>query len=221
MINKYKCVLLIVVYTIINFCTVNAQGKNNSENKKLYKKLDFYEIRGTNAIDAAIGSAVVNGDLPNPMFDVYFRVGFKHHITSHLNINFSYNKYNIAFEDIYNEGFMSFDLNLEYLIIPYERFTPYLYGGYGYNAANYFETNSAKAQGGLGIEIVPVEGLGVKLYGEYNYSFTDELDGLIVGESDDTFWRIGLGVNIYFGGKKRKERLLSSIETIINSNLIK
>jgi curli production assembly/transport component CsgG len=221
MITKPMCFLLTVVLTIFSLNITNAQDGNSELNNKLYKKIEFFNLRGVNAVHAAVGSSVINGDYPEAEFEIYFRIGFKHHFTSNFNINLSYNKYNLAFKDIYNEGFMSFDLNLEYLFTPYDRFTPFVFGGYGYNAANYFEMTSAKAQGGIGVECILIEGLGVKLFGEYNYSFSDELDGLVFGDSDDTFWRIALGVNIYFGGKKRKERLLNSIETIINSNLIK
>ncbi len=51
--------------------------------------------------------------------------------------------------------------------------------------------------------------------------FSDELDGLIAGETDDTFFRIGFGVNLYFGGKKKKQKRLSKIDTVIQSNLVK
>ncbi|BAO74598.1 curli production assembly/transport component CsgG [Winogradskyella sp. PG-2] len=181
----------------------------------------FFDYRGTNAIDAALGTAYFDGDLPDPEFEVYFRIGYKRHITNHLGINVIYNKYNIAFKDVYNEGFMSFDANLEFLFSPYTKFSPFIQAGYGYNANNYFEATSTKAQGALGFEYIVMDGVGFRLFGEYNYSFSDELDGLIAGDSDDTFYRIGFGVNLYFGGKKRKQKLLSRIDTVIQSNLVK
>ena len=93
--------------------------------------------------------------------------------------------------------------------------------GYGYNASNYFETTSDKVQAAAGFEFIVVDGVGLKLFGEYNYSFSDELDGIIAGESDDTFFRMGFGINLYFGGNKRKQRLWSKIDTVIKSNLVK
>ena len=50
--------------------------------------------------------------------------------------------------------------------------------------------------------------------------FTDELDGRIEGETDDVLIRAGLGLNIYFGGKKKKEAYRRKLKTVINSNLI-
>ncbi|EDP71662.1 hypothetical protein FBALC1_04222 [Flavobacteriales bacterium ALC-1] len=189
--------------------------------KSIKNRFAFFSYRGTHAVDMAAGSAIANGDYPDSEFELYFRVGYKLHVTSHLNVNFTYNKYNIEFKDVYNEGFMSFDLNLEFLLSPYTKFSPFLYAGGGYNASNSFISTATKAQGGFGFEYIFAEQrVGIKLFGEYNYMFTDELEGLIGGEADDTFVRIGLGLNIYFGGNKKKEALRKKLKTVINSNLI-
>jgi curli production assembly/transport component CsgG len=221
MITKSKHLILGVFLFVLSLHNIYAQEQNSEDNKELYSKLAFFELRGTNAIDVAIGTAVINGDFPDPQFDIYFKIGYKRFITNHLNLNFTYNKYSLAFRDTYNEGFMSFDLNLEYLFSPYEEFSPFIQAGYGYNAANYFESTTTKVQGALGIEYVAINGVGLKLFAEYNYTFSDELDGLIAGESDDTFFRIGFGFNLYFGGNKRKQKMLSQIDTVIQSNLVK
>lgn len=198
-----------------------SQEADDKKDKAISKRFLFFEKRGSHAIDLAAGSAIVDGDYSDSEFELYFRAGYKHHITSHLNLNFTYNKYNSAVKDVYNEGFMSFDLNLEYLLSPFRNVSPFIYVGGGYNASNYFETTATKAQGGLGIEFLIIEGVGLKLFGEYNYMFTDDhLDGLVSGETDDTLIRGGLGLNIYFGGNKKKEALRKKMKTVINSNLI-
>lgn len=225
MFTKYKT--LFVSFIIVILCINNVYSQEENEenkqtgNKDVYRKLAFFDLRGTNAIDAAVGTSLINNDYPEPEFGAFFRIGYKHHLTDHLNVNLTFNKYSIVFSDAFNEGYMSFDLNLEYMVSPYSNFSPFVFGGFGYNAANYFETTQTKIQGGIGIEYVVVEGLGVKLMAEYNQAFSNELEGLIVPGKDESFLRVGLGVNIYFGGEKRKEQLLKNIETIINSNLIK
>ncbi len=72
----------------------------------------------------------------------------------------------------------------------------------------------------MGIEVIITEGLSLKLFGEYNYTFFDELLGLIEVETDDTFIRFGFGLNVYFGGNKKKEALRKKLKTIINSSPI-
>ncbi|MBV7268443.1 outer membrane beta-barrel protein [Winogradskyella sp. WHY3] len=221
MIIKYKYILLTTLLTVFLLNSTYAQDENGETNKKLYKKIEFYDLRGTNAADMAIGTALITGDFPQPELGIYFRLGYKRHVTEHFGISLTFNRYNLAFDETFHEGFMSFDLNLEYLINPYHNISPFIYGGYGYNADTSFETTAAKAQGGLGIEFIVLEKFGVKLFGEYNYVFSDESNPIIQAESNIGFIRMGLGLNFYFGGNKRKQKLLDSIETIINSNLIK
>lgn len=220
MIPKINAIVLSIAMTIVSFNFSFSQETDERSEKSINRRYAFFDYRGSNAVDLAAGSAIIDGDYPESEFDVYFRIGYKHHITSHLNINFTYNKYNVVIKDIYNEGFMSFDLNLEFLFSPYTKFSPYLYAGSGYNASNDFELTATKAQGGLGFEFIFREGIGIKLFGEYNYMLTDELDGFIEGETDDLLFRMGLGLNIYFGGQKKKEALRRKMKTVINSNLI-
>lgn len=221
MISKFNIILLSIVTTLVSVNSTFSQEVDEKNKKSVINRYAFFEHRGSNAIDLAAGSAIMNGDYPSSEFELYFRVGYKHHITSHLNVNITYNKYNVAVKDLYNEGFMSFDFNIEYLLSPFSKVSPFLYVGGGYNASNYFVSTASKAQGGLGIEFILIEGLGLKLFGEYNYTFSDEhLDARIGGASDDTLIRAGLGVNIYFGGNKKKEALRKKMKTVINSNLI-
>ncbi|TDY07636.1 curli production assembly/transport component CsgG [Meridianimaribacter flavus] len=222
MIAKFKCIKTLVLIFLTFYATISfGQESESLDNSKAFKKLKFYDYRSDNVIDIAGGTSVMNGDyFTDPLFEVFFHVGYKRYIFPYLNINFGYNKFNLAYKDIFNEGFMSFDLNLEYTMLPYEKFTPYVFVGAGYNAANYFERTDMKAQAGLGVEYIVIEGLGLKLYADYNYVFTDELDGFEFGDADDVYWRIGFGINFYLGGTKKREKILAKLPTVINTNSI-
>ena len=210
---------ILVVIALCNFSSF-SQEATAAEIDNFYKKTFFYESRGTNVIELGVGASNSNGDLPDPVFEIASRIGYKRYIFPHLNIGLTYNKFNLAFKDGYNEGFMSFDLNIEYLISPYHKSSPFLFAGGGYNASNYFLQTATKFQGGGGIEIMVAERFGLKIMADYNYVLSDELDGKVFGASDDTYWRILFGVNLYFGGKNKKERALKGLPTIINSNPI-
>lgn len=175
------------------------------------------DVRGKNALSLGVGTSVMNGDLLNPMFEIYSHAGYKRFLGSSVAINLGYHKFNLAFEDTFNEGFMSFDLNLEWYVSPYNTFTPFLFAGAGYHAANYFETTETKVQGGLGLEYLMTERIGLKLFADYNYLFVDDVEGLVFGESDDAYWRVAIGINIYFG-KFLENKLAKKIPTVINSN---
>ncbi|MHA7843960.1 MAG: outer membrane beta-barrel protein [Winogradskyella sp.] len=223
-INKNK--FLTIIFIFLNLCFVSAQeeeiqsNQTQQSNKSLYRELDFLQLRGTHVVDGVVGTSMILGDYPDSELDVFFRLGYKYHILSNLNVNLSFNKYNIALSDTINEGFMSFDLNLEYLISPYNELSPFIFGGYGYNASSSFEETHTKVQFGLGLEYMVMDKLGIKLYGDYNYVLSNEMEGLIMPDNDESILRVGLGLNFYFGGNKRKEQILKNIETVINSNLI-
>ena len=134
-------------------------------------------------------------------------------------INFTYNKFNLGFKDIANNGFMSFDINVEGLLMPNKPFSPFVFAGVGLNASNYFKQSDIKTQMGFGIEYIVTRRLGLKLFTDYNYVFSDLVDGKEFGSSDDAFWRIGFGINYYFGNSKKKKEPISG-PSIINSNPI-
>ena len=85
------------LFTIISLFTINVLSAQNdrinlAENKEAFSKLIFYDYRGTNAGDLALGSAVMNGDYQNPLFEFYFKAGYKRFLSDHFNIGFSYHK---------------------------------------------------------------------------------------------------------------------------------
>ncbi|WP_298903752.1 Curli production assembly/transport component CsgG [uncultured Psychroserpens sp.] len=208
--------LLILVVCLIG-CQSVAQELSETPKEP---KTKFYEIRGTNAFDVALGTSVINGDFIDPMFEIYSHFGYKRHLTPHLAIDFGYHKFNLAYIDLFNEGFMSFDLNLELLVIPHERFSPFIFAGAGYNASNHFKQTAPKVQGGIGLECIVSNQFALKLYTDYNYVSSDTLDGLEAGASDDTYFRIAFGMNFYFGGAEKKAKILEDYSTEIESNSI-
>ncbi|MGJ8592859.1 MAG: Curli production assembly/transport component CsgG [Aquaticitalea sp.] len=192
----------------------------NTTDSLITTKTKFYQLRGNNTVDFGVGTSVMNGDHVDPEFEIYFHVGYKRYLSPYLNVNFSYNKFNLAYVDVFNEGFMSFDLNLESTLVPHSKFSPFLFAGGGYNASNYFDQTAIKFQGGGGIEYIVSDGIGLKFYTNYNHVMSDELDGLIAGASDDTYWRIGFGLNYYFRGRDTKHKIGRGEKSIIESNQI-
>lgn len=183
-------------------------------------RTEFYDLRGTNAFDVAVGTSVINGDFVDPMFEIYSHIGYKRSITPHFGIDIGYHKFNLAFIDVYNEGFMSFDVNLELTVLPHNKFSPFVFAGAGLNASNHFKETANKFQGGAGVEYIVSDKIGVKLYTDYNYVLSDTLDGLEAGDSDDTYFRLAVGMNFYFGGSKIKSKKLKEQATVIDSNLL-
>ena len=210
--------MLSIIICLITFnTTLHAQNSEN-EIDRLFRKASLLDLRGTNIFDIGAGSAVPNNDLPEPKFEIYFKGGYKRYITPHFYIGADYHKFNLANTDAPNNGFMSLDLNAYIFLLPYKKFTPYVFFGTGLTASNYFEESWQKVQFGLGVEYMIVEFIGLTLSSDYNYHFDDTLDGLEFGNSNDTFFRMSVGINFYFGGKQKQAKLMKNVPTVINSN---
>ena len=230
MIFKSKCVIIAMCITTFSLNSILAQKKTLrtdlvqkdtiSENTRLWNTLVFFDYRGINTIDIAVGGSKTTGDLPDSEFALYYKLGYKYFIKDHFNVNMTYHNYYVAFGDVYNERFTSIDFNFEYFVAPYTRFSPFVQAGIGSNFQNKSKNSSFKFQWTLGVEYIVTDGIGIKLFGEHNTNFSDELDGLSEGNTNDLAIRLGCGINFYFGGKKRKAERLSRIKTVIKSNLL-
>ncbi len=187
------------------------------------------ERRTNSAIHASIGSAIINGDYVNPKYEFSSKIGYKRFFAPYFNVNFNFNKFNLANKELVNEGYMSLDANLEYIVLPFDRLTPLIYAGGGSNISNYFKQVVPKVQAGIGIEYLITDAIGINAYGENNFVFTDDLDHMVAGKRDDMYWRVGFGLNIYLGKsnsefkdkreiekKKRRERNRIRRENIKN-----
>ena len=214
--NKYKLIKLAFVgFLIFSTSSIFSQEENSTQKSRFGS-----DIRAKNVVSLAAGASVINGDYVDPLFEIYSHVGYKRFLSKHFNINIGYHKFNLAYEDLFNEGYMSFDMNLEFLLMPDRTFSPFVFAGGGLNAANYFERIDSKIQGGVGIEYMVTERIGMKLMADYNYMFVDDIDGLVAGEADDVYWRMAFGLNLYFGNRKNKKRIKDNEPTVINSNPI-
>lgn len=223
---RYFIICLTMVFFSANFSFSQIENENKEKRKSnenaaaKFKTLVFFDYRGTNTFDAALGASSLIGDVESSEFGFYFKLGYKRSVLDNLFIGMSFNKYDLLYNEDVEQNLISFDLNLEFLALPYNRVSPFIYGGFGYNALDDFETNAVKIQGGIGVEYIVTDGLGIKLFGEYNYSLDAEMDFLINNQEDDSFLRVGLGVNLYFGGYNERQKRIKDIPTQIKSNPI-
>lgn len=190
--------------------------------KAIADKTTLYERnlgdkRTKNVFQLSAGGTLLDGDYPSKKVELMpVKVGYKRYLTDYFNLGLTYSKFNLGnrnvpgYESTY--GYMTFDLNGEVSVLPYDDLSPFVYAGIGYNVSNYFEEMDPKAQYGLGLEYLISKRIGVKLYAEQNFVLSDELDRLSSGKRDDFYWRFGAGINLYVGknsngrAAKRAER---------------
>ncbi|MBQ0769684.1 MAG: hypothetical protein KBT58_10350 [Bizionia sp.] len=93
--------------------------------------------------------------------------------------------------------------------MPFDRLSPFVFAGAGTNISNDFNSIHPKVFFGGGIEYLAFNNLGVSLFVDNNFVFSDDLDGSIRGTRDDMYLRAGVGLNFYLSNndpKKQEER---------------
>ena len=185
-----------------NFLDSYTQEKDEADLALLYGR-DRNVKRGKVGLEATGGVTYMAGDYPNPVAKPMLRGAVKYFLKPNLNLSASSNVFRLGNKEKLDVGYASLDLNLEYLLLPYDVFTPYFFGGFGTSFNSAFENYSNKIQYGAGLEYLITNDFGFKIYGEHNLNFSDNIDYIVSGKRDDYYWRFGVGVTYYFPYKSK------------------
>lgn len=171
--------------------------KDEANLAQLYNRhLD--ERRARFGIEVSGGVAYMQGDYKNPEPEPMGRGAVKFFFTPSLDISASTNVFKLANKNKLDVGYATLDLNLEFIILPQDTFSPYIFGGTGIGFNKKYDNVHSKVQFGGGVEYLATDHLGIKLYAEYNVNFSDNIDYIVNGTRDDYYWRFGLGMTYYF-----------------------
>lgn len=191
----------------------NSKVKEFIENyNKEKKEADIALLYGRNrlekrarlGIELAGGATYMDGDYPNPVAKPMGRGAMKLFFTPNFNFSASANAFKLGNKNKLDVGYASLDANLEFIILPRDVFTPYIYAGTGISFNKKFGNLHSKIQYGLGVEYMIDDDFGIKLYGEHNFNFSDNVDHVINGIRDDYYWRFGFGITYYLAFKTKK-----------------
>ncbi len=185
-----------------NFLDSYTQEKDEADLALLYGR-NQNEKRGRLGIELVGGATYMAGDYPDPIAKPMLRGAVKYFIKPNLNLSASSNVFRLGNKEKLDVSYASLDLNLEYLLLPYDVLTPYFFGGFGTSFNSNYENYSAKIQYGAGLEYLITNNFGFKLYGEHNLNFSDNIDYLVSGKRDDYYWRFGAGITYYFPHKSK------------------
>ncbi|GAA3771180.1 CsgG/HfaB family protein [Flavobacterium ginsengiterrae] len=188
------------------FVAAYDKEKSEADLAQLYNR-NLNEKRARFGIELGGGATYMQGDYKSPTFEPMGRGAVKFFFTPAFDISASTNVFKLGNKGKDSYGYATLDMNLEFLILPEDRFTPYVFAGTGVGFNADFENVHSKVQFGGGLEYLVTDHFGVKVSGEYNVNFTDNLDYKISGVRDDYYWRFGLGVTYYFPkGYKYKKK---------------
>lgn len=149
------------------------------------------------ALFANVEGQQIKGDYVNPKANFGVKAGFRYFLNDHINLELNAGVLTIENENIIKRTFVVSEVNLEYLILPNFKFSPFVYAGGGtmfFKSANYY-----KAQLGGGLEYLIDRNFAVRLSSQYDLGFKDSWDGFVNGNRDDQAIRVALGINIYIG----------------------
>lgn len=130
---------------------------------------------------------------------------FKYIFSDYFNANFSVGIQQLGSKEYFRSTFNSYDLDLEYLVMPYNQFSPYLSGGFGIinDMKGLDKTGKFKTQFGGGLEYMVSPTVGIRGFGSYHIGFDDDWDEMVSGKRDDHYLQVGVGVQINFGDRKK------------------
>lgn len=178
--------------------------KNEAQNTALYDRY-FKERRTQKSAFIKGGSALISGDYNNAEFAYSAAAGARWYFNPYLNANANIHKFELSNENAFSKGFNSFELNAELTLLPFEKLSPFVYGGVGVVNDDDFDVTAFKFQYGAGIEYLISDRIGIFASASQNLALDDELDGIAQGKRDDQYFNFSLGLNWYFGKSIKKK----------------
>src|SRR5690554_2640607 len=150
------------------------------------------------------GAATINslrGDYPYVSNQFGAHGNFKYLFSDNFNLGLSYGYQNLGSEKYFKAQFTSLEMDIEYLMMPFNNITPYLSAGFGTirNISENSKKIQFKSQFGAGLEYMVSPSVGIRGYGKYHVGFDDDWDKAVSGKRDDHFLQFGLGVQVYLG----------------------
>merc|ERR1711916_58168 len=125
--------------------------------------------RGKNAVSITANSANMSGDYSNSKTKFGTGLAYKFYFNKpNLNLNVGLGYFQLENEQAFKDDFMSFDINLEYDILPFDQVSPFVYGGIGTVSNLDISNPYFKFQYGAGAEFLPVNNIGIKIFAEHN-----------------------------------------------------
>ncbi|WP_160139305.1 CsgG/HfaB family protein [Chryseobacterium sp. c4a] len=151
------------------------------------------------SVFANVEAQKVKDDYVNPKMNIGGKVGIKYFLTPNFNVEVNGSYFTLENENIIKRNFFSPEVNLEYLLFPKYRFSPYIYGGVGALYSKY--TPQYKGQVGGGLEYMINHNFSLRASAQYDLGFKDDWEGLVNGKRKDQALRFALGINFYLGNK--------------------
>jgi curli production assembly/transport component CsgG len=151
------------------------------------------------SVFANVEGQKVKDDYVGSKMNVGGKIGLKYFLTPYLNVELNASYFTLENSNIVKRNYYGPEVNLEYILFPKYRFSPFVYGGAGALYSKY--KPQYKAQFGGGLEYMISKNFSLRASAQYDLGFKDDWEGLVNGKRKDQALRLGIGINFYFGNK--------------------
>lgn len=130
-------------------------------------------------------------------------------LNSHLYLDSESGYRGLWVQNKVNDNSMFSDLSLRYVFLPYDKFTPFLSlgGGFDYHKSGVGLSGNEilpKLNGSFGMEYMASKKIGFSVSSGWNYYLNDQFDGAQNGRYNDAGWGISVGIKFYFYKLRQK-----------------
>jgi len=145
------------------------------------------------------------GDLPGPEVKGGWNGSFGFNVNPRGSMSIEFGQNALGTEQYFDSQISHAALTGQYLLLPYDRISPFVYGGIGgitRNIKSRFDFENPgyfKVHYGGGIEYLASDFLGIHFSVDHNSLLSDKIDETTMGKYNDFYWQARLGVKVYFG----------------------
>jgi len=188
--------------TSVSFTNYREEKRINYSSDPLGRKVEKNN-RGKLALGASVGSNKYYGDFTSGQIRPKTSISIGLAVSPHLFIDNESGYRGLMVKDKVDDDSYFSNLSLRYVFLPYDRFTPYLSvgAGFDYNSNTIGlsgDTYLPQINGSFGMEFMARKNLGLSVSSGWNYYLNDKFDGAISGQNNDMGWGISLGMKFYF-----------------------
>lgn len=156
-----------------------------------------------NSLGISGGGNLPDNDYSTQNLGFMGRLEYHRHFNRYLSMGLVGSVFRIDNGKQFTNVFSSIDLNGQFALLPNDKLSPFIYAGPGVvvdvqGSKLSFGETFFKVQYGIGLQYFISKKVGIKLFGEHNLVFSDEMDAMKHGKRDDYYYNLGLGVNYYF-----------------------
>ena len=185
--------------------------KEYEESTLLYDRKQI-PLKSKNALIFNANVPRLNADLSKKSLGIGGSIAYSRALSPHVNLNLDLGYLYMTGGSSFDKEYMSSSLNLEFNILPYDNFAPFVYGGGGVifdsqdsEGSNADKLISPKLQFGLGLKAFVSKHIDLRFFAESNFTLTDELDNVVNGTRDDYYYNFGVGLKYKFGIKNNSK----------------